>query len=52
MVNLDVCSPDADLKCKKQAHHFHQLGLGVYYKGYVVEVDINTKRAEGLKRNA
>jgi len=40
MGDLDVPSPHAHLKCSQQAHHFHQLGMGVFLEEHCPSIDI------------
>jgi hypothetical protein len=36
---MDVPSPYAHLKCSQQAHHFHQLGMGVFLEEHSASFD-------------
>jgi hypothetical protein len=39
MGDMDVPLPHAHLKRSKQAHHFHQLGMGVFLEEHGSEID-------------
>jgi hypothetical protein len=37
--HLDVPSPHAHPKCSQQAHHFHQLGVGLFLEEHCSSID-------------